>query len=185
MTETCGKPSRGRYVQGCRCDACRAANRAYERSTRLYGFQSSFVDAKPVRAHIAKLLASGYTKREICRASGVSRTTLRAIMEYHHRTGKPVSKVNASAAKKILAINGRRSLKGKQLVDARYVRIGIEKCTSAGMSVASISRITGIDRQILDSIIHRKRNRITASTLYAWIISEPALAKKMKQVQAA
>ncbi len=27
--ETCGKPSHSRYVSGCRCDACKEANRLY------------------------------------------------------------------------------------------------------------------------------------------------------------
>lgn len=174
----CGKASRGRYVQGCRCDACRAANRAYERKTRLFGFESGFVDAEPVRAHIERLLAHGYTKREICRISGVNRTTMRAITVKHNRTGKPVEKVNAEAARKIMAIDGRRRLRAAQLVDVRYIRQGLERCLQEGMSVAAVSRVTGIDRQTLDRIRHRRAARCTAKTLHAWVMAEPALRKR-------
>lgn len=34
--DTCGTPSRGRYVQGCRCDGCRKAERDYKRLYRLH-----------------------------------------------------------------------------------------------------------------------------------------------------
>lgn len=174
----CANPSRGKYVSGCRCEACRAANRAYERRTRLYGFESSFVDAEPVREHIGRLLAKGYTKREICRIAGVSRTTMAAITVKHHRTGKPVEKVNAEAARRILALDGRRNLKAATLVDARYIRRKLEDLTASGVSVASISRTTGINRQTLDRVLHREQLRITGKTLHAWVLHEPALKRK-------
>lgn len=82
-----------------------------------------------------------------------------------------------------MAIDRKRRLAGRQLVDGRYVRQGCERCVRAGMSVAEISRITGIDRQVLDSLIHFKQVRITAKTLYAWVVSEPALHKRIKQLQ--
>lgn len=98
MVEVCANPSRSHYVQGCRCAGCTKANREYSKKTRLYGFESSFVDAAPVRAHIAKLLAMGYSYNEIGRLSGVCDSTMRAIMTKHHRSGKPVGKVNREAA---------------------------------------------------------------------------------------
>ena len=180
----CGNASRGRYVQGCRCDACRAANRAYERSTRLYGFESSFVDAEPVRRHIESLKAKGYTEKELCRVSGVCRSTMRAITTAHHRTGKPVEKVNAEAARKIMAVDGKRRLKAAQLVDARYIRQGLDRAIGAGMSVAAVSRATGINRQTLDRVRHLKCLRVTAKTLHAWVMAEPALLRRIKEAAA-
>ena len=180
----CANPSRGKYVSGCRCDACRAANRAYERSTRLYGFESSFVDAEPVREHIGRLLAKGYTKREICRVAGVSRTTMANITQKHHRTGKPVEKVNAEAASRIMAVDGRRRLRAAQLVPAMYIRRRLEELTGAGVSVASISRATGINRQQLDRVLHRKTVRVTAKTMHAWVMAEPGLRRMQKEAGA-
>ena len=177
MTQSCEKPSRGRYVMGCRCDACRAANRAYERTTRLHGFESSFVDAEPVRRHVAELLARGYTKREICRVAGVSRTTMANITQKHHRTGKPVERVNAEAARRIMAVDGMRRLKASQLVPANHIRRRLEELTDAGVSVAAISRKTGIGRQTLDAVLHRRTDRVTARTLHAWAMAEPAVTR--------
>ena len=40
---TCGKPSRGRYVQGCRCYMCRVANAEYAREQPKQGRRSAMV----------------------------------------------------------------------------------------------------------------------------------------------
>ena len=178
MTD-CGRASRGRYVQGCRCDACRAANRAYERKTRLYGFESTFVDAEPVRLHVERLLGAGYTRREICRVSGVCRSTLRAITTAHHRTGEPVRKVNAGAAARIMAVDGQRRLRGAQLVSAKRIRDVLRELTDAGMSVAAVSRRTGIDRQTLDAVRSYKQVSVEARTLHAWVVAEPGLRRSI------
>ena len=67
-TADCGRASRARYVQGCRCGACRAASAAYERDrTRgmAYGRPSGLVDAEPVRRRVRELKAAGYTHAEL------------------------------------------------------------------------------------------------------------------------
>lgn len=91
----CGRASNGRYVAGCRCDACKAARAAYERGrerARGYGRPTEFVDAEPVRAKVRQLQAQGYTYAEMERLAGVPHSTLHGLMCRHWRTGRPVKR---------------------------------------------------------------------------------------------
>lgn len=173
--------TRSRYNSGCRCDECRRANREYERRrtmTRIAvecGAPSPMVDAEPVRRRILDLLAAGYSRREICRISGLARTTLHSITTAHHRSGKPVKMVRRETKDAIFAIRGRRSLSGHQVVSARWMADQVARYLSLGMSVAGLSRVTGIDRQVLDGLVHGRRRGVNASTLHAFVRAKPAL----------
>lgn len=87
--EDCGRSSHGRYVTGCRCDACKAANAAYERERKLRkvredcGAPSMWVDAAPVRDRLLALYAQGYTAKEVERLCGVGHTTQYGITHRH------------------------------------------------------------------------------------------------------
>lgn len=111
---TCGRPSRGRYVQGCRCAGCTAANNAYwhtrekDKAKERWGAKEPYwADAEPVRKRLVELLDRGFTKRGICRDDGVSRATMRNLLTAHHRTGKPVKRIKAETARKIMEIGER------------------------------------------------------------------------------
>lgn len=173
--------TRSRYVSGCRCDECRRANREYERRRTMMkvavecGAPSPMVDAEPVRRRIDDLLAGGYSRREICRITGLSRSALHSITTAHHRSGKPVKMVRRETKDAIFAIRGRRSLSGHQVVSARWMAGQVERYLSLGMSVAGLSRVTGIDRQVLDALVHGRRRSVNASTLQAFVKAKPAL----------
>ena len=177
----CGRASHGRFVQGCRCRACRDANNAYERQRvrdKAYGRPSYLVDAEPVRQRIRKLQSMGYTYDEIERLSGVGHTTIHGIMVGHWRTGKPVKRCKRATKDAIFSIKGRRSLTQGQTVDAEAMRNDLIRWTDAGLSVAHISRKTGIDRQILDAVLHGRRNGVFARTLHAYLTAKPALDRE-------
>lgn len=176
----CGRASRGRYIGGCRCDACRKANRDYERKTRLYGFESGFVDAEPVRERIGRLVGMGWTKREICRAADVPRSTMYALTRKHNRTGKPVAKVNAEVADRIMKLDKRR-LKAGQLVSARRMRNVLLECSAAGISPADVSRATGIGYQTVYAVAKGTQSRIRVETLYAWVVKEPRVMEMIRR----
>lgn len=173
--------TRSRYNSGCRCDECRRANREYERRRTMTkvavecGMPSPMVDAEPVRRRILDLLAAGYSRREICRISGLARSTLHSITTAHHRTGKPVKMVRRETKDAVFAIRGRRSLSGHQIVSARWMADQVERCLSLGVSVAGISRVTGIDRQVFDGLVHGRRRGVNASTLHAFVKAKPVL----------
>ena len=75
----------------------------------------------------------------------------------------------------VFAIRGRRSLSGHQLVSARWMTNQVARYLSLGMSVAGLSRATGIDRQVLDGLVHGRRRGVNASTLHAFVKAKPAL----------
>lgn len=87
---TCGKPSRGRYVTGCRCFMCRVANAEYARAraNRPPGDRSGAMvgesAVRRARARVRGWLDEGYSMREVSRATGVSRTVLRTLLHGEH-----------------------------------------------------------------------------------------------------
>ena len=179
--EDCGKSSHGRFVSGCRCRACRAANNAYERQrvrNKAYGRPTYLVDAGPVRDRILKLRSMGYTNKEIERLSGVGHTTIHGITVAHWRTGKPVKRCKRETKDAIFSIKGRRSLTQGQTVDAETMRNDLTRWTDAGLSVAHISRKTGIDWQVLDAVLHGRRKGVFARTLHAYLTAKPALDRE-------
>lgn len=174
----CGRASHGRFVQGCRCRACRDANKAYERQrTRnaAYGRPSYLVDAEPVRQRIRKLQSMGYTYDEIERLSGVGHTTIHGIMVRHWRTGKPVKRCKRATKDAIFGIRGQRRVTQGQKMDASEMVNDCRRWMDAGLSVAAISRTAGLDRQIYDALLHGRRSKVFARTLHAHRSARPTL----------
>jgi hypothetical protein len=108
--------SRVRYVLGpdeqdragrpCRCDACRAANRVErQRQNRLkaYGRWQPFVDAEPVREHIAMLAEAGIGRRRLGELAGVSDAALRGLIRGLSNRA-PTKRVRPETAEAILAV---------------------------------------------------------------------------------
>ena len=186
--DDCGAASHGRYVQGCRCRACREANAAYERERKIRrmreecGAPTMWVDAEPVRRMLSKLYARGYTAREIERLSGVGHTQQYQIVHRHWRTGKPVKRVLRKTKDALMTIRGsRRNLTAGQRVDASWMAGWVREYRDAGLSVAGMSRSTGIDRQVLDSLLHGRRKTVRARTLHAFVSAKPALDRMRKE----
>lgn len=168
---TCDKPSRGRYVQGCRCDGCRAANSAYyHEATRkallveIGEDVSTFVDAEPVRRKVRQLMSQGMTQREICRVSGVSRTTMYGLMHEHHRTGRPVKRCKRETKDAICAIKGRRSVKAKTLMDAEVISGHIREWLE-WLTPLEIANALGISRDTVYRIA-KGQTRVNGETAY-------------------
>ena len=116
MIAVCERPSRGRYVQGCRCAACTQANNDYwhkrekDKAKEAWGVKQPYwMDAEPVRSHLAYLLKHGFTQRGIARDYGISRTTMRELLVAHHRTGKPIKKIRTETGQKILDVGSHTS----------------------------------------------------------------------------
>ena len=74
--------TRLRYMSGCRCTPCRAANSRYEcerLAERKAGRSNKVVSAGTARAHIARLRAAGLGTRTIGDMAGVGRTIVMGI----------------------------------------------------------------------------------------------------------
>lgn len=95
----CG--DRVRYLGGCRCAACRAANSAYETQrarARAAGESNGIVPADKARAHINALQAAGVGLRSISTAADVPYNIIGGIS----RGERP--RLRAQSERKILAI---------------------------------------------------------------------------------
>jgi AraC-like DNA-binding protein len=122
-----------------------------------------FVDAEPVREHVKRLYALGYTRNELVRM-GVPKSTLDALMNSHHRTGKPITRIKRETAERIFAVKGRR-LGQHQHVDASAAIMMVGGWRDAGVCVAEMARVTGLSRSTLDRIVHAKVDEVRAETL--------------------
>lgn len=183
--DDCGRSSHARYVQGCRCARCRAANSAYERerarrkAREAWGAEKpAFVDAAPVRERLLELRAMGYTVKEVERISGVGHTSQYQLTRRHWRTGEPVKRVNRETAEAIMAIEpGKRRLSAGQRVPGAWMGDTVRGWKAAGLSVARISRETGIDRQVLDRVLKRRAPFVLAGTLHKFVLSVPKMER--------
>ena len=75
--------NRARYVQGCRCDSCREANRLYARKNakdRIWNRTDPMLSAEASRTHLTALRAAGVGTRLISDISGVSRTVIARVL---------------------------------------------------------------------------------------------------------
>jgi len=131
--------TRGRYLAGCKCVPCRAANSrascAYDKAARE-GNGNPIVSAKPVRKHLLKLAQCGLGRRLIADAAGVPQSTIRAIRMGTRR------QVRLRTAERILAVTD--ELRG----DATLLPAGptwalIDKLLDEGFTRARLSALIG------------------------------------------
>jgi hypothetical protein len=104
-----GRPhgTRLRYVGGCRCDLCRAANRNYERkraAARAAGDWNGIVSSDNARRHLLALARQGVGTRSVSACSDVSRTILLEVIQRKRlrvraRTERAVLAVTADVAR--------------------------------------------------------------------------------------
>lgn len=157
---TCGRPSRGRYVQGCRCYMCRVANAEYSRK-QAHGenekkmFKRQSADA--CRRRIVLLLDNGWTKRGICREANVNRNTLRTLLGGHRNTPmkgnvnggtasrKNTCKVSAEFHRRVMALplHPKRPADGA-LVDAAPVNAALSRLYAKGITPYAVAQASGI-----------------------------------------
>lgn len=128
-----------RYVAGCRCSLCRAANSAYERerqTARLAGDWNGIVPAAKARSYMAHLSAQGVGRRAIAIASDVSHTVLQEI-----RTGRK-TKIRALTERRILAVTVDMALDGA-LVPAKETWALVDALLKAGFTKRQIAHGIG------------------------------------------
>jgi len=166
--KTCGRPSRGRYVQGCRCFMCRVANAEYsvenaamKREHRRRMDADAMVGAHCVgrcRTHVLDLLAHGWTKRGICAAAGVNRKAVDYLLDGHPRNpGRQIRRMRRGNYRALMALEADHPyIAPGQLVDAQPVEEAIRWLVAHGMSVARISRESGI---ALPTVYHLRDKR--------------------------
>lgn len=163
---SCGHPSRGRYVQGCRCYRCRVANAAYslEQAHGNADAQAGIRSVERCRWRIGELLAHGWTRRGICAAADVSRSALRHIVDGDPRYATR-RRIDRGVYGRIMALDvDRPYIAGGQLVDAQPAANAVRWLVAHGMSVAELSRRTGISRSVLDNLKSGRSERCMQHT---------------------
>jgi hypothetical protein len=102
-----GPPSartRTAYVKDrCRCTDCTAANRIVTRE-RIYGRWHPYVDAGPVREHIAALRAAGIGVERIAQLAGLSVSHIRELAQPGRGHSPGTQRVRPSTATRVLRI---------------------------------------------------------------------------------
>lgn len=182
--KTCGKPSRGRYAQGCRCFMCKVANTDYERE-RTHGAKPRMVGYPQVlkaRKKVQGWLDEGRSLREICRATGVGRSAMRTLMKgehpnaARHANGRPkvpkrMSRGNYDA---IMGCSDPIAPGDNTLVDATSLNNALKWLYAHGVTPYRVSKVSGIP---LGSIYHLGEK---GQCTYATLARLTAAAKELK-----
>lgn len=124
-----------RYMAGCRCVPCRAANSSYETeraAARRRGEWNGLVCAKRAVAHIRDLSYKGVGRKQVADAAGLSPTTISLYM-----SGKR-TKVRAMNERKILAVDA-GAVADHALVSARPTWTRINWLLSEGFTKGDLA----------------------------------------------
>lgn len=132
-------------MAGCRCDACRGANAAYERAriaARAAGEWNGLVNAERTRKHVAELSARGVGRNVVADVSGVARSVIAAIA-----SGEKQS-IRARTERAVLAVTEQAAADGAY-IDARETWKLVDELIADGWSKAEIARRLGYARPAL------------------------------------
>lgn len=148
--------TRNRYMGGCKCVPCRAANSRYESSrlvARANGEWNGYVDAAPTRKHLRMLTRHGIGRDTVWDISGVSCTVQTKI-----RNGKR-KQVRASTERRILAVT-KDATNEMKLVPAAPTWQRINDLLREGFTKGSLALRLGYKRPA----IQINRRMVRAST---------------------
>lgn len=133
----------------CRCDQCTEAARTYaNRSNRLraYGQWQPYVDAQPVRDHIAMLARHGIGWQRACRLAGVPTGSVSKLL-YGTPTRPPSRRVRPETANRLLALRPSLDLLADDaLTDATGTRRRIQALVTRGFTQQYLAARLGADR---------------------------------------
>lgn len=151
---------RMRYLAGCRCVPCRAANSQYsvwrDKENRE-GRGAGIVDAAKARRHILKLAERGIGYKSVARDARVGKTIVLEI-----RTGaRP--RIRQSTERKILFV-GDSAARGATVVPAAPTWKQINKLLREGFTKSTLSQRLGFKNHAIqfnrDTILKRNARRV-------------------------
>lgn len=136
-----------RYIAGCRCVPCRAANSRYETEARrrrlIRGWSNRIVPADRARAHILRLSRAGVGMLAVAAAAHVPRSSVSAI-RYRQKL-----KCREATLRKILAVTTKSASRGGQRIPAGPTWKLIDELLSRGWAKAAIAEAIGQPRRSL------------------------------------
>ncbi|TYK45190.1 sigma-70 family RNA polymerase sigma factor [Actinomadura decatromicini] len=170
-------------IDGCNCDACRAADRRYmNRRYRLmaYGQWQPYVDAAPVRDHVRRLQEFGVGWMTVARLSGVPRGSMSKLLYGDGPRGMaPSKRVRPATAAALLAIEPSMDvLADGAMVDGTGTRRRMQALVAIGWPQARLAERLGVDRTNLNKALRgdmpvRCRTARAARALYDELWDEP------------
>ncbi len=132
--------TRPRFISGCRCVACRAANARFRQRCRLVrrgGGGDRLVSSERCREHLRRLSSAGVGRKAVAQASTLGECTLKDI-----RTGKrPLIRQSTEAL--ILAVDNNAARKGAQ-VEASGAWAQIDELIAEGFNRAHLALRLGM-----------------------------------------
>lgn len=144
---TCAHGTSTRYVNGCRCEQCRLANRLRQRQASrrklaiAYGMEApTLVDATRVRAHLQMLTAAGMGRRRIAHVAGVSVTVVARLTGLEH--SRPAARVRPDTERKLLAVTP--DLAPGALTDAMPTVRMVTSLVALGWPLSTLSARAGL-----------------------------------------
>lgn len=147
----------GYKIDRCRCPDCTAANRDYtaRRNRQIaYGRWDPFVDAQPIRDHIATLRAAGIGTRRIADLTGVAIAAVSALT--WGRNGRPRRKVRHRTAAAILALQPSDGLLAPAaLTDNTGTRRRIQALAAIGWPLTRIGERIGMSPENVGALLKR------------------------------
>jgi len=145
--------TRIRYMSGCKCLQCRAANSSYEcerAAARKAGQWNGLVPARKAQRHIKRLSKAGIGRRSISDACSVGLTT---IMQIKSGEKTQIRKATESA---ILQVD-KNAISGGTIIPANRAWKMIDRLLNEGFSKAELARRLGFS----SPAIQFRKDRIT------------------------
>lgn len=137
-----------KYVQDrCRCGACKAANRHYERE-RAARIEPPYVSAGPARRHVEELRAAGVGLKQVAKTAGVPHGSLSKLVYGDRRRGMgPSKRIRPGTAERILAVTPADIAEGAR-VPAGPTWENVERLVAAGVPRVRIAERIGQTRSL-------------------------------------
>jgi hypothetical protein len=163
--------TRVRYVTGCKCMLCRAANSRYEverAKARANGDWNGLVPAWMARKHLFSLSVQGIGRDTVAEASGVSITVICEI-----KAGKK-KQIRLRTHKAIMAVDA-TARAGRTLVKAGPVWVQINRLLREGFTQTELARRLGSRAKVpalqLNGQVVTAENAMRVERLHATIMA--------------
>jgi transcriptional regulator with XRE-family HTH domain len=160
--------TRAGYRGGCRCDACRQADREYARRRhrlKAYGRWQPFTDATPVREHVRRLMVRGIGANRVAALAQVSRSSVGHLIYGDPARGEaPSRRIRTGTAQRLLAVRfSEANLAPGAPVEAAGTRRRLQALIAVGHSGRSLAARLDMEPAHLHRILSG-RPAVTAAT---------------------
>lgn len=156
---------------GCRLPECRERYLAWERdraARQADGTWDNLIDAAPVRQHIQRLMAQGYTVHRIAVIAELPAHSIRDFIGNGVRGRR--YRTNPTTAEKILSVSTEST--APTFIDPTGTRRRLQALVAAGWPLTTIDRQIGYKSNHLRKILTERRIHVTTSVFVAGVYEE-------------